>query len=141
MKYGPQRNWRLIANNDSNAQLKDGRPAIKDGRPRVNANPYRPNICTVHYAAKYSASQLFERPVYMQPPLFYSIVVIAINHCFSVVSPKRNNLCPWQSCKPGKFQFSIFKFGFRPLFVVVSVMVLSAVKIFARLPSQFLKII
>ena len=39
MKYGPQRNWRLIASN------KTMRLPIKDGRPRVNAKPYRPNIC------------------------------------------------------------------------------------------------
>ena len=50
MKYGPQRNWHHIADNNT------VRMPIKDGRPRVNAKPYRPNIFTVK-EAKYSSGQ------------------------------------------------------------------------------------
>ena len=37
------------------------RMPIKYGRPRVNAKPYRPNICADNYAAKYSAGPVLGR--------------------------------------------------------------------------------
>ena len=37
------------------------RMPIEYGRPRVNAKPYRPNICADNYAAKYSAGPVLER--------------------------------------------------------------------------------
>ena len=51
MKYGSHRNWRHVASN------KTMRMPIKDGRPRVNAKPYRPNVCTAQLNG-----QVFGRP-------------------------------------------------------------------------------
>ena len=38
------------------------RMTIKDGRPRVNAKPYRPNICTVQLRGQIFGRPSIERP-------------------------------------------------------------------------------
>ena len=59
------------------------RMPIKDGRPRVNAKPYRPNICTVQLRG-----QIFgwpsTRAVPCKPSLtrcfIYLYILVSVNH-------------------------------------------------------------